>query len=52
VAVPFTGMRSLNPRTDGRLDLDRVRQLVFVLDQGALKPETSGTLWIAGLGLY
>ena len=31
VAVPFARMRSLNPRTDGRLDLDKVRQLVFVI---------------------
>jgi hypothetical protein len=52
VAVPFARLRSVNPRTDGRLDLDEVRQLVFVLDQGAVKPGTAGTIWIADLGVY
>jgi hypothetical protein len=52
VAVPFARMRSLNPKTDGRLDLDKVRQLVFVLDQGAVKPGTEGAIWIDALGTY
>jgi hypothetical protein len=52
VAIPFERLRSVNPRTDGRLDLDKVRELVFVLDQGAVKPETAGTIWIADLGVY
>ena len=34
VAVPFARLRSINPKTDGRLDLDKVRALVFVLDKG------------------
>jgi hypothetical protein len=52
VAVPFARMRSLNPKTDGRLDLDKVRQLVFVLDQGAVKPGTEGAIWVGALGTY
>jgi hypothetical protein len=52
VAVPFARLRSVNPRSDGRLDLDKVRELVFVLDQGAVKPGTAGTIWIAELGVY
>jgi hypothetical protein len=52
VAVPFASLRSINPKTDGRLDLDKVRQLVFVLDGGAVKPGTEGTLWLDNLGLY
>jgi hypothetical protein len=52
VAVPFAKLRSLNPRTDGRLDLDKVRQLVFVLDEAAVKPGTQGTIWIDELGVY
>lgn len=52
VAVPFARLRSLDPKTDGRVDLDKVRQLVFVIDQGADKPGTQGTVWIDGLGLY
>jgi hypothetical protein len=52
VAVPFARMRSLNPKTDGRLDLDKVRQLVFVIDQGADKPGTEGEVLVDDLGLY
>jgi len=52
VALPFSRFRSLNKRSDGKLDLDRVRQIVFVIDVGAEKPGTSGTIWIDDLGAY
>jgi len=52
VFVPFASLRSINPRTDGRLDLAKVRAVVFNLDQGAVKPGTAGTIWIDDLGLY
>jgi hypothetical protein len=52
VAVPFARLRSLNPKTDGKLDLDKVRQLVFVIDAGAEKPGTQGTILVDELGLY
>lgn len=52
VAVPFAKLRSINPKSDGRLDLDKVRQLVFVLDEAAVKPGTTGTIWLDNLGLY
>jgi hypothetical protein len=52
VALPFARFRSINPKTDGRLDLDKVRALVFVLDRGADKPGTEGTIWIDELGAY
>lgn len=52
VALPFSELRSINRATDGRLDLDQVRQIVFVLDQGAVKPGTSGTIWLDDVGLY
>jgi hypothetical protein len=52
VALPFSRFRSLNKRSDGRLDLDKVREMVFVLDQGAVKPGTEGTIWIDDLGVY
>ena len=52
VSVPFARLRSINPRTDGRLDLDRVRGLMFVLDRGAIKPGTAGTIWLDDLGVY
>jgi PHP domain len=52
VRLPFRRFRSINPRTDGRLDLDKVRALVFVLDRGAVKPGTAGSIWIDGLTVY
>lgn len=52
VSLPFSRFRSTNPRTDGRLDLDKVRALVFVLDKGSDKPGTKGTIWIDDLATY
>jgi Carbohydrate binding domain (family 11) len=52
VAIPFERLRSINPQTDGRLDLDKVRAIVFVLDRGADKPGTRGTIWLDDLGVY
>jgi hypothetical protein len=52
VAIPFARLRSINPKTDGRLDLDKVRALVFVVDKGALKPGTTGRIWIDAIGAY
>jgi hypothetical protein len=52
VALPFARLRSTNPKTDGRLDLDEVRAIVFVLDRGTVKVGTQGTIWIDDLGVY
>jgi hypothetical protein len=52
VALPFSRFRSLNKRSDGNLDLETAREMVFVLDQGAVKPGTAGTIWIDDLGVY
>lgn len=52
VAVPFERLRSINPSSDGRLDLDRVRGLVFVVDEAAVKPGTQGTIWLDEIGMY
>jgi hypothetical protein len=52
VALPFARLRSINPKSDGRLDLDKVRELVFVIDPGADKPGTQGSIWIDALGVY
>ncbi len=52
VAVPFDRLRSINPRTDGRLDLDKVRMIAFVVDAGAVPPGTEGRIWLADLGVY
>ena len=50
VAVPFARLRSINPKTDGKLDLDKVRALVFVLDKGSVKPGSKGRIWIDEVG--
>jgi hypothetical protein len=52
VAIPFSRLRSINPATDGRLDLDTVKALVFVLDKGSVDPGTAGTIWLDDLGAY
>jgi hypothetical protein len=52
VTVPFARLRSINPKTDGKLDLDKVRALVFVLDKGSVKPGAKGRIWIDDVGAY
>ena len=52
VAIPFAKLRSINPKSDGKLDLDKVRALVFVVDKGAVRPATEGRIWIDQVGIY
>jgi hypothetical protein len=52
VRLPFSRFRTINPRTDGRLDPARTRAIVFVLDGASVKVGTSGTIWIADVGVY
>jgi hypothetical protein len=52
IAVPFARLRSTNARTDGRLDPDKVRAIVFMVDRGSVKPGTRGTIWLDDLGVY
>jgi hypothetical protein len=52
LAIPFSRFRSINPNTDGKLDLDQVQALVFVIDRGSVKPGTEGTLSISDLSAY
>jgi hypothetical protein len=52
VEVPFSRLRSINPRTDGRLDLDKVTALVLVIDRGALDPGSEGSIWIDEVALF
>lgn len=52
VSVPFEALRSADPNSDGQLDLDAVRALVFLIDKGAMKPGNGGTIWIDELGVY
>jgi hypothetical protein len=52
VALPFARFRSFNPATDGRLDLDKVRGIAFVLEPATVKPGTRGVIWIDEVGVY
>jgi hypothetical protein len=52
VRIPFSRFRTINPRTDGRLDPGQTRALVFVLDGASVKVGTSGTIWIGDVGVY
>ena len=50
--LPFSRFRTINRKSDGRLDLDKAQAIVFVLDAASVKPGTRGTIWIADLGVY
>jgi hypothetical protein len=50
--VPFARLRSINPKTDGHVDVDKIRALVFVLDHASIKPGTEGSIWIDDLAAY
>ena len=52
VRLPFSRFRTINPRTDGRLDPAAVRALVLVLDFASVKVGTRGTIWVSDLGVY
>ncbi len=52
VQLPFSRFRTINRKTDGRLDPGETRALVFVLDGAAVKAGTQGTIWISDVGVY
>jgi hypothetical protein len=52
VLLPFGRFRTINRNSDGRLDLDKTRALVFVLDGASVKPGTQGTIFLADVGVY
>jgi hypothetical protein len=52
VAVPFERLRSINPKTDGRLDLDEVRAVIFLVDKGVAPLGSGGTVWLDEVGWY
>ena len=52
VELPFARFRTINRKTDGRLDASQTRAIVFVLDGASVKVGTSGTIWIAEPGVY
>ena len=52
VAIPFQQFRTRDPASDGRLNLDKARGIVFILDSGVAKPGTHGVIWIDDVGVY
>jgi hypothetical protein len=52
VLLPFSRFRTINPKTDGRLDTARARAIVLVLDPASVKAGTSGTIWLEDVGVY
>jgi len=52
VQLPCGRFRTLNPRSDGRLDLGQVRALVFVVDHATVKPGTRGVIRLADVSAY
>ena len=52
VTLPFNRLRSVDPYTDGTLDLADIEAIVFLVDIGAVPPGTEGVIWIDDLGVY
>ena len=52
VTLPFNRLRSVDPNTDGTLDLADIEALVFLVAIGAVPPGTEGIIWIDDLGVY
>ena len=52
VTLPFNRLRSVDPHTDGMLDLADIEAIVFLVDIGAVPPGTEGVIWIDDLGVY
>jgi len=52
VAVPFARLRSIQKNSDGKLDPDKVKALVFIVDKGAMPPGSKGTIWLDDLAVY
>jgi hypothetical protein len=52
VQLPFGRFRTLNPKSDGRLDPDETHAVVFMLDHASVKPGTKGTIWFSDVSVY
>jgi hypothetical protein len=52
VTLPFSRLRSVDPVTDGTLDLDDIEAIVFLVDIGSVPPGTEGVIWLDDLGVY
>ena len=52
LAVPFRNLRSRDPDSDGRLDLQEVEAVLFMINSASVPENTAGTLWLGDVGLY
>lgn len=52
VGVPFQSLRSQDPNSDGRLDLEEVEAVLFIINSASVPENTAGTLWLGDVGLY
>ena len=52
VTLPFSRLRSVDPATDGGLDLANIEAIVILIDIGAVPPGTDGVIWLDDLGVY
>jgi hypothetical protein len=52
VLVPFSRFRTLNPKSDGRLSLGSIRELVVMIDPATVKPGTAGQIRLSEVGVY
>ena len=52
MTLPFSRLHSIDPATDGTLDLADIEAIVFLVDIGAVPPGTDGVIWLDELGVY
>ena len=52
VTIPFSRLQSIDPHSDGTLDLADIEAIVFLVDIGAVPPGTNGVIWLDDLGAY
>ena len=52
VVVPFDRLRSRDDHTDGRLNLDKTKGVLFIVDTGVVPPGAEGVIWIDDVGVY
>lgn len=52
VVLPWERFRSLDPGSDGRLDLEHVVALGLLVDELSQPPGSAGTLWLDDLATY
>lgn len=50
--VPFSSLRSINRKSDGRFDPSKIAHLVFVIDHGAMRFGSAGRIWIDDVTAY